>query len=768
MRFKRPVRAAALAVLAYILIILAGPLLGRVSVVAAPTAHAAATIEEACGTDSTAKTSACKAGFNGSEAGLSQTTACQSFKNDIKAGCVAGYQGAGGQQNVQYNQTAGTADPNAPPVSGVDEEKCAEAQGASSLLVCPLFDKVSRIFADGGKDLISNFLAVEPLGFTGDLYNTWDAIRTLANIAFIFIFLFIIFANTASMDIKNYSIRRMLPRLIAAAVLVQASFLISALIIDFGNLMGVGIGSLIHSALHGGSTTGFSISLLVNDITAIGAALVVLALVNWALAAPLMLVIIIAVIGFIATLAIRYLLIGILVVVSPLAFAAMVLPNTEQYFNKWRTMLVRLVLMYPIIIAILSVASNVGSLIPVSVNSGSTAGSIGQSLTSSVIKIMIFAACFYAVTQTFKWAGGLMSEAYNRYSKFVGGQNKKAKDSARYKETQKNFDAKRNARVRQVEDKLGGMMGSKNAAVRAGGRGLFAAGSLAYAGRSTHPADRQRAESQVVTDTTKALGELKDADMMNQRMALQAYYGDPQQRQKARQHLQDQGAESLLDYTNTLEQRQAFVRRLAENNLVGEEVATAIMNSGSEADYQMLLRENGKNMPKASGLYARHRSDSTDLTKTNALGNPIKMGDANADAIGGMNRAMSNKSLKQDYLADNFKLAAKSTLAGDSAREVDIAQQLARINGETLDPAVMEEAFNANNKQDFMTADKRVAALLMLGRHKDQFDETDNGKDVWARTVRMFQSQAGTVQQNVRRKLEEEDDWVDIKTTLGL
>lgn len=767
-RFKQIVTAIIFAVTSYAGIILAGPLLGSAGELGVPVAHAATTIDQTCGVyDTNEKASACRTGYNGRLSKLTQKIACQSFSGELVGPCQKGFNDAR-DDSATAATASGSANSNAPPngtQNGVDSDKCAEAQGPPGWFLCPAFDKIANLFSDGAQNLITNFLEVQPLTFSGDIYKTWEAMRNLANIGFIFVFLMIIIANTTSMGGGVYSIKRMLPRLIAAVILVQASYLISALIIDFGNILGAGAGQLIHGALHGGSSTGYSLGALVENATAVAAAMIVLALVNWALAAPLALVLVLAALGFIATLAIRYLLIGVLIVVSPLAFAAMVLPNTEPYFAKWRSMLIRLVLMYPIIIVLLSVAGNVGGLIPLTANSGSVGGGLGQSLTVGVIKVLVFAGCFYAVTQTFKWAGGLMSEAYSRYSKFTGGQYKKAKEGGRYKELQEAHEAKRNARVRELEGKLGNVMGSNNAMVRAGGKGLFATGALLTAGRSVNKADRQRDESKVVTSAAKALGELKDADMMNQRKALLAFYGNPTQRAEAREYLREQGAESLLEYTNSLEQRQAMVRRLAENNLVGEEVATAIMNSGRESDFQMLLRENGKNIPKSTGLYGRYRR--ADDSQDNVLGTgKIRPGDVNGGLVKSVISTMTSKSFKQDFATDNLAVAAAGPTASD--RQKDIAQQLSFVYGEGWDPRIMEQAFNANNQQDFAPIDKRTMLLLMFGRNKDQFMATDNGRELFNRAVNMFKRQQNTIQQDVVRRLEKEDDWADIKRELGL
>ena len=45
----------------------------------------------------------------------------------------------------------------------------------------------------------------------------------------------------------------------------------------------------------------------------------------------------------------RKALIVILIVISPLAFVAFLLPNTEKFFSKWRSTFVGLLMVFPIV-----------------------------------------------------------------------------------------------------------------------------------------------------------------------------------------------------------------------------------------------------------------------------------------------------------------------------------------------------------------------------------------------------------------------------------
>lgn len=102
---------------------------------------------------------------------------------------------------------------------------------------------VSRWIADGMDhtfNLISGFLTVKPLvtDTSSGLYQAWNIARGLANACFIIAFLIIIYSQITSYGISNYEIKKMIPKLIVAAILVNVSYYICALAVDVSNILG--------------------------------------------------------------------------------------------------------------------------------------------------------------------------------------------------------------------------------------------------------------------------------------------------------------------------------------------------------------------------------------------------------------------------------------------------------------------------------------------------------------------------------------------------
>ena len=107
-------------------------------------------------------------------------------------------------------------------------------------IICP----VSNWLADGIDYMYSalqEFLKTKPLETTNQnsgIYLAWVIMRNISNVAFIVAFLVIIYSQLTSVGISNYGVKKMLPRLVIAAVLVNLSFTFCAVLLDLSNVTG--------------------------------------------------------------------------------------------------------------------------------------------------------------------------------------------------------------------------------------------------------------------------------------------------------------------------------------------------------------------------------------------------------------------------------------------------------------------------------------------------------------------------------------------------
>ena len=281
-------------------------------------------------------------------------------------------------------------------------------------LLCPIINLAHDAIHDIITGVVIPELQVQPLDPTTtngkNQYVVWNNIRTLADVLFVIIFLVMIFANTLQFNLNAYTIKKVIPKLVAAAILVQFSFVIGEVLIDLGNILGNGVGGLVGNVKIGtvnnnpaGGADSTLNALGVPFDALLGASLIAIIGVPTILVA--MLTALIAAVGVLFTVIARRLILVILVILAPLAFAAWVLPGTEKYFNMWLKTFIRTVLMYPMIIFLLSAAS----LASATINDGSQI----EGLLAAVLPII----AFFMIPMTFKWAGSAMSMA-------AGGINK--------------------------------------------------------------------------------------------------------------------------------------------------------------------------------------------------------------------------------------------------------------------------------------------------------------------------------------------------------
>lgn len=263
----------------------------------------------------------------------------------------------------------------AAPVSSVPGTTCdSKITGGIGWILCPVSNYLATA-VDGIYSVIESFLNVSTISgdTTSSIYQLWSLVRSIANVCFVIAFLFVIYAQmTGAGSSKYHLVKVMLPRLLLAAVLVNASYWISALAVDISNLLGYSI-EAVFSSIRQSVATGANVSwsqaagyiLSGGAVGVVGFAAVTGG--SFAAAGFLLLSLLIGVafsaLAAFIVLAARQAIITVLIIISPLAFVAYVLPNTEKYFGKWRDTLMNLLVMFPIFSALFGGAQLAGAAI---------------------------------------------------------------------------------------------------------------------------------------------------------------------------------------------------------------------------------------------------------------------------------------------------------------------------------------------------------------------------------------------------------------------
>src|SRR5664279_1736499 len=131
--------------------------------------------------------------------------------------------------------------PSTPSASSTNTTSCNVGDGIG-WLICPITKQLSKAM-DWLFSVLSDFLKVRPVSTNQQtsLYRAWSVMQSFANVAFVIAFLIIIYSQLAGGMMTNYGIKKLLPRLIAAAILVNVSYWICSIAVDLSNILGYSI-----------------------------------------------------------------------------------------------------------------------------------------------------------------------------------------------------------------------------------------------------------------------------------------------------------------------------------------------------------------------------------------------------------------------------------------------------------------------------------------------------------------------------------------------
>lgn len=241
---------------------------------------------------------------------------------------------------------------------------CTDQMGKMSWIICPITGVVAAA-TDTAMSALESLLAVNMQSdvFDSPLYYIWQYIRNIANILFVIFFLVIIFSHFTQWNITTYALRRITPKLLVVAILINLSFYISVLAVNVSDILGVSLVGVFDSIAAGAAANGTmnladipTWEVLVASVTGgvgiVGGSIAALAITGgvaglfFALA-PVLLGALVAVIAALFTMAARQALIFLLVMLSPLAFASMLLGGTENLFNLWKKYFLQLLIIFP-------------------------------------------------------------------------------------------------------------------------------------------------------------------------------------------------------------------------------------------------------------------------------------------------------------------------------------------------------------------------------------------------------------------------------------
>ena len=299
-----------------------------------------------------------------------------------------------------------------------DDTTCEQSLFGLGWILCPLKELI--VGGIGGfMNWINDKLDVQIL--LGNSGTTLKAMSqnfiTYGNIVLTIVFIIMIYSMATSSGLSNYNVKTILPRLVVVAIAINLSFYICAILVDISNIAGRGMyGLLCNSALSGlddsrcsamqDQTNVLNMSSILSGAgsVAVGIMMAILCLVIFGGGAIISFVIIIVCIEF------REIALAAMTVISPVAIALYLLPNTQQWAQRWFKLYTQLLLVYPLFTGMLGATQLVGSLI---INDNQT----------GVPNFLIALGCDIApaigVVPLFRASGGLIDKVAGSAQKYT-------------------------------------------------------------------------------------------------------------------------------------------------------------------------------------------------------------------------------------------------------------------------------------------------------------------------------------------------------------
>ena len=333
-------------------------------------------------------------------------------------------------EDLQKSDTSGTVAPD-----------CYTNGGALAWVLCPIIDAGGSFVESAYEKYIEPFLILDSALFRNDSASNgtrqaWGNFQSIANLAFIVIFLVVIMSQITGYGIDNYGIKKILPKLIIAAILINLSYIICQVAVDVANIIGSGIKGMFEGIGKIDPSTSLIVAESPSVARAVGGTVIIVLLVGlisapfvlsmgWAVLVPVFLAIIsivVAIVFLFILLGVRQALAVVLVVLSPMAFLCYMLPNTKKIYDRWFQMFKALLMAYPIC-ALTVYGGQAVSRIMISASQTSGKVSFTMLLTAAVICIVPV----YLIPSILKKS---MGEVSNLVGKLQNLATSKSRDAA--------------------------------------------------------------------------------------------------------------------------------------------------------------------------------------------------------------------------------------------------------------------------------------------------------------------------------------------------
>lgn len=289
-----------------------------------------------------------------------------------------------------------------------------------SWIICPILN-ILRKGIEAFSTLIQGLLFTDlDKDFTtgGEFYQSWSVFRYISLSIIIVAAIVMVVGQATSGIFDAYSVKKIMPKLVASVVMIALSWVGATLVIDITNTVALNLRSIFLLPFGGIDAVGQQVfdlgglSLAATGAIGVGvgvgavAGLGVMGLLSMAITGFLAMLVGLVVLTF------RKMLVIVLVITSPIAIACSVLPNTQKVWKLWSDSFIKVLMMFPLIMLLITA----GQLLAVVTIKSSE----GINLLNNFIAFAGYFGPYFLIPATFKFAG-------SAFSTIAGAANNRSK-----------------------------------------------------------------------------------------------------------------------------------------------------------------------------------------------------------------------------------------------------------------------------------------------------------------------------------------------------
>lgn len=285
------------------------------------------------------------------------------------------------------------------------DDSCESRSGVLGWIMCPVVKSL-----DAGMNWLDTqiqaLLEVDKTAYDNpQLYSAWTKIRNIAYVILIPIMLVMVIATAMGSELFSaYTVKKSLPRMGAAIIFITLSYFICTFLIGLSNVVGEGTLGILTSPFSGAGAVTLSslfgpsgaLGFILGLVQGVGAAIGVI-IILWLFGGTIFLFIGLA----FFVLLLRQVFVVALMLAAPLAILAWIFPGNDKLWKTWWSGFSKLLLMFPLIMALIAVGRDMASVVHTA-----SAGGLQGTFIKPVATLALYALPYAFIPFTFKFAGG--------------------------------------------------------------------------------------------------------------------------------------------------------------------------------------------------------------------------------------------------------------------------------------------------------------------------------------------------------------------------